>query len=170
MVAGHAVSGGRARSSAASRMGRFTPIQVARGDVGAGSARGGLVTRRLLEGRGLRAALLVEDEVAAGILQQQLDLALRLLELGVAEAGQLDAFFVEDERLLERQLAFFQALHDLLELEESGLEGGCLGLFGQRGSFAVTRAVSPPSSRRTRTSAPTSTSAPARSRRPASSN
>src|SRR5687768_16455970 len=98
MVAGHSVSPGSARSSASSTTARRAAIQPASAAAEAGSARG-LVTRRL-EGRG--------HEIAAGVLQQQLDLALRLLELGVAHPRQPHALLVQGQRLLERELALLQ--------------------------------------------------------------
>src|SRR6187402_1523251 len=98
MVAGHSVSVGSARESASSTTARRAAIQPASAAAEAGSARG-LVTRRL-EGRGLRTPVLVRHEIAAGVLQQQLDLALGLLELRVAHPRQPHALLVQGQRLL----------------------------------------------------------------------
>src|SRR5262245_46984598 len=53
---------------------------------------------------------------------QDLDAALGLLEPRVTEARKLYAAFVERERLLERQVALLELLHDRLELGNSGFE------------------------------------------------
>src|SRR6185295_1955865 len=56
-------------------------------------------------------------------LAEQLDLALGVFELGVAELRELDAPRVELERLFERQVAaFLELLDDRLELRDRGLE------------------------------------------------
>src|SRR3989442_9007001 len=110
MVAGQVVSEGSARSRAASTSARSRSSVVSRSGV-----RSGLIVgpgQRLC----LRPAFLVEDRLPAGVLHEHLDLALRLLELAVAEAGEPDALFVELQRLLQGQLALLQPLHDLLEL------------------------------------------------------
>ena len=62
--------------------------------------------------------------LATRVLEQHLDLALGLLELAVAQPRQPDALLVELQRLLERQLAALELLHDLLELRERLLERG----------------------------------------------
>ena len=61
--------------------------------------------------RRLQLAALVED----------LDAALGLLEPRVAEPRQLHAALVERERLLEREVAFFELLDDRLELGDRAL-------------------------------------------------
>ena len=53
---------------------------------------------------------------------QNLDAPLGLLEPRVAEPRQLDAALVERQRLLERQVAFFELLDDRLELGDRGFE------------------------------------------------
>src|SRR6185436_13177468 len=67
------------------------------------------------EGRLARAALGVGGQVAAGVLDEELDLPLRLFQLGVAQAGEAHAFLVQGQRFLESQLALLQPLDDLLE-------------------------------------------------------
>src|SRR5262249_7773304 len=62
--------------------------------------------------RGLQLAALVED----------LDAALGVLETGVAEPRELHAALVEGERLLEREVAILELLHDRLELGDRRLE------------------------------------------------
>src|SRR5690348_3571537 len=100
MVGGQSDSTGRAASRAASiRRRRASSLCSAARSLVSDSP----VAAR--EGRLLGTAAGVEDEVPALVLEEQLDLALRLLELGVAEAREPHALFVEDERLLERQLA-----------------------------------------------------------------
>src|SRR5688572_8766458 len=104
MVGGQAVSGGSARSSAASTTRRCAPIHSSRSGAVTASAGRGLVTRRLVAERPrARAAVLVEDEIAARVLEQQLDFPLRFLQLGVAQPRELHALLVEHERFLERQ-------------------------------------------------------------------
>src|SRR5204862_1749555 len=117
-------SAGRAASRAASTRRRRSsiPVEASRAIRGAPPPTGSLLPAS--EGRLARPALGVEHEVAARVLEQQLDLALRLLQLGVAQAAQPHALLVEDERLLQRQLALPELLHDLVVLEEGGLEGG----------------------------------------------
>ena len=68
--------------------------------------------RRATAGAGLELAALVQD----------LDAALGLLEPRVAEAGQLHAALVQLQRRLERQVAFFELLHDRLELGDRRFE------------------------------------------------
>ena len=55
-------------------------------------------------------------------LGEQLDAALGGAELVVAVARQLDAALEERERLVERQVAVFELLDDLLELGNGRLE------------------------------------------------
>src|SRR6476661_4343619 len=103
MVGGQSDSRGRAASSAASIRRRRASKSAARSLLSDSPVAPG-------EGRLLGAAAGVEDEVAARVLQEQLDLAFRLLQLGVAQARETDALFVEHERLLEGQLALLQLL------------------------------------------------------------
>src|SRR5262245_64533428 len=120
MVAGQASSGGNARSSAASIRARRSSSAPARPCARAPALR----LAAILGGEGLGAGLApgVQRRLTARVLHQELDLAFRLLELGVAEAGEPDALFVELQRLLERQLPLLEALDDLLELLERALE------------------------------------------------
>src|SRR6266850_3128491 len=161
MVGGQSGSAGRAASSAASIRRRRASSPAARSGFSDSPVAAG--ERRLLG-----AAAGVEDEVPARVLQQQLDLALRLLQLGVAQAREPHALLVEDERLLEGQLALLQLLHDLVELLQGGLEGGRL-FGGQASSFPVTCAARAPDCTRTRSGSPTATSAASRTRWPAPS-
>src|SRR5438477_4462615 len=132
MVAGHADSGGRAASRAASTSLRRASSSAARSSLSASP-----VAAR--ERRLLRAAGGVRRDLPAAVLEEELDLALGLLELGVAQAGEADAFLVEDERLLEGQVTLLELLHDLVQLLEGGLEARrLLGAHGS--SFPVTRA------------------------------
>ena len=55
-------------------------------------------------------------------LVEDLDAALGLLELRVAEARELHAALEERERLLEREVALFERLDDRLELGDGGFE------------------------------------------------
>src|SRR5262245_29066561 len=157
MVAGHALSGGRAASRAFSTRPRSRSPSAA-----PGSGRGVVIvgTRQRLRPR---LPLGVEHDVPARVLDQHLDPALRLLELAVAEAREADALLVELQRLFEGEVALLQLLHDLLELLQGLLESR--GFRGQEGSFPVTVAASVPSCRRTRRSSPTATSLAARTRR-----
>src|SRR5437762_1435083 len=130
MVDGQADSAGRAASRAASTRRRRASISAARSRLSASPVAAG--ERRLLRLPGG-----VGGDLAAAVLEQELDLAFRLLELGVAESGQADALLVEDERLLEGQVALLELLHDLVQLLEGGLEARRLpGAHGS--SFAVT--------------------------------
>src|SRR5438128_1933325 len=106
MVAGHFVSEGSARSRAASTSARSPSSVASRSGV-----RSGLIVgpgHRLR----LRPAFLVEDRLPAGVLHEHLDLALGLLELAVAQAGEPDAVLVELQGFLEGQLALLELLHD----------------------------------------------------------
>src|SRR5258706_16474767 len=122
MVPGQAVSLGSARSRAASTSARIRSRARSR----SGSAP--VIVLGAGQGLRLRAAVLVEEGLAARVLHEHLDLALRLLELAVAEAGEPDALLVELERLLEGQLAPLQLLDDLLELLPRGPPAGVLCL------------------------------------------
>src|ERR1700687_2132007 len=102
MVGGQSDSRGRAASRAASTRRRRSSSSAAsapgiRPRPSPGPSPVAAAERRLL-----RLAARVEDEVAARVLEQQLDLALRLLELGVAQPREAHPLLVEDERLLER--------------------------------------------------------------------
>src|SRR6185369_1777535 len=158
MVGGQSDSAGKAASSAASIRRRRASSPAARSLLSDSPVAAG--ERRLLG-----AAARVEDEVAPRVLEEQLDRALRLLQLGVAQAGETDALLVEDERLLEGQLALLQLLNDLVQLLERGLEGGRL-FGGQASSFPVTCAASAPDCTRMRSASPTATSAASRTRWP----
>src|SRR5439155_8261608 len=59
-------------------------------------------------------------EVAA--LAQDLDAAFGFLEAGVAETGKLYAALVQQQRLFERQVAFFELLDDRFEFGDGGFE------------------------------------------------
>src|SRR6185436_7371248 len=122
----------------------------------------------LAEGRLLGTALLVEDELAPRVLHQELDLSFGLLELGVAQAREPDPFLVELQRLLEGQLAALQALNDLLELLQRGLEARGLRI-RHAGSFPVTAARRPPPWRRMASASPVATAAGSRRSRPCAS-
>src|SRR6266704_3860052 len=163
MVAGQVVSEGSARSRAASTSARSPSSVASRYGV-----RSGLIVgpgQRLR----LRPAFLVEDRLPARVLHQHLDLALGLLQLAVAEAGEADALLVELQRLLQGQLALFELLHDLLELLQRVLERRDRGVV-HAGSLPVTVAARAPWWRRTRRPSPTATSAARRSsRRPSAS-
>src|SRR5713226_9281887 len=162
MVGGQSDSAGRAASSAASIRRRRASSSAARSPFSASPLAAG--ERRLLG-----TAVGVHDEIAARVLEEQLDLALRLLQLGVAQAREPHALLVEEERLLERKVALLELLHDLVQLLEGRLEGGGL-LRGHASSFPVTRAASAPDCTRMRSGSPTETSAASRTRRPAPSN
>src|SRR5262245_8222289 len=157
MVAGHAVSGGSAASSAFSRSARSRSCSAA--VAAAASGRDVVIFRA---GNRLRArpALGVEHHVSPGVLDQHLDLALGLLQLAVAEAREPDALLVELQRLLEGELALLELLDDLLQLLQRLLERG--NGRAHEVSFAVTVAASVPSWRRTRRASPTATSLAAR--------
>src|SRR5581483_8403198 len=88
-------------------------------------------------------------------VSQLLDLALRSVELRAAERVQLLAAFPESDCLVERHLAAFQPLDDLLELRLSLLEGR---LRLAHGLTSSTRAPNAPSARVTWTRVPGSTS------------
>src|SRR5258706_5785726 len=158
MVPGQAVSLGSARSRAASTSARIRSRARSR----SGSAP--VIVLGAGQGLRLRAAVLVEEGLAARVLHEHLDLALRLLELAVAEAGEPDALLVELERLLEGQLALLELLDDLLELLQRVLEAGLLDV-AHTGSFPVTVAPSVPRWRRRRSGSPTATAAESRTRR-----
>src|SRR3989442_14453110 len=98
MVAGHFVSEGSARSRAASTSARSPSSVASRSGV-----RSGLIVgpgQRLR----LRPAILVEDRLPARVLHEHLDLALGLLELAVAEAGEPGGPLLERPRLLRGQV------------------------------------------------------------------
>src|SRR5882672_8210730 len=97
-IAGHAGGDGSHCSSAASTRARAPARNSASGSVTTSTALGIVGGKR--RRRRLELAALVED----------LDAALRLLELRVAEARELDAAFVERERLLQREVALFELL------------------------------------------------------------
>src|SRR6185295_13552061 len=158
MVDGQSDSAGRAASSAASTRRRRASSPAARSPLSDSP-----VAAR--EGRLPGSAARVEDEIPARVLEEQLDLALRLLQLGVAEAREPHALFVEDERLLEGQLALLELLDDLVQLLQGGLEGGRL-FGGQASSLPVTCAASAPDCTRMRSASPTETSAASRTRWP----
>src|SRR5258706_5677145 len=164
MVGGQWDSAGRAASSAASirRRRASSPCSAARSALSASPVAAG--ERRLLG-----TAIGIHDEIAARVLEKQLDLALRLLQLGVAQAREPHALLVEDERLLERKVALLELLHDLVQLLEGRLEGGGL-LRGHAPSFPVTRAARAPACTRMRSASPTATSPASRTRRPEPSN
>jgi hypothetical protein len=63
-------------------------------------------------GRGSNLAAIVED----------LDAAFGGFELRVAEAGELDTTFEQLERFLERELSFFERLHDRFEFGDGRFE------------------------------------------------
>src|SRR6478735_6667436 len=105
MVAGHADAGGSAASRASSTARRRASSSAARSSLSASPVAAG--ERRLLRPPGG-----VERDLAAGVLQEELDLALRLLQLAVAQAGETDPLFVEHERLLQGQVALLELLHD----------------------------------------------------------
>src|SRR5258707_1326983 len=109
-IAGHAGGNGSQRSSAASTRARALVRNSASESVTTSTALGILGGKR--RRRRLQLTALVED----------LDAALRLLELRVAEARELDAAFVERERLLEREIPFFQLLDDRFELGDRRFE------------------------------------------------
>src|SRR6185295_16467121 len=90
---------------------RVCSRNAARDSVGTRSAAIAIVGRERGR-RGFQLAALVED----------LDPALGLFEARVTEARQLDAALVELQRLLEREVAFFQLLHDAFELGDRRLE------------------------------------------------
>src|SRR5260370_35013565 len=73
-----------------------------------------LLAQRFL-GRGLERFSL-ESSV---LLQQNLYFPFRILQLLPAGCGELHAFFEERQRFLQRNLAFLQFLHDLLEALEA---------------------------------------------------
>src|SRR5574337_1823302 len=58
------------------------------------------------------------------LLEQDLDLALGRLQLLAAGAGELDAFFEQRQRLVERDIALFQLVHDLFQAREALFELG----------------------------------------------
>src|SRR5690606_22629872 len=58
------------------------------------------------------------------VAEQLLDAALRVIEPPRAGSREADALLEDGERLLERQLAALQALHDQLEASEDLLEAG----------------------------------------------
>jgi hypothetical protein len=103
-IAGHAGGDGSQRSSPASTRARAWVRNSASGSVTTSTALGILGGKR--RRRRLQFTALVED----------LDAALRLLELRVAEARELDAALVERQRLLEREVAFLELLDDRFEL------------------------------------------------------
>src|SRR5258708_12645496 len=169
MVGGQRDSGGRAAPSAASIRGRRAsshwrpPASVG----GCSAARSPLSASPVAAGerRLLGTAIGIHDEIAARVLEEPLDLALRLLQLGVAQAREPHSLLVEEERLLERKVALLELLHDLVQLLEGRLEGGGL-LRGHTSSFPVTRAASAPVCTRIRTGSPPDTSAASPTRRP----
>src|SRR4051794_26469550 len=110
MIAGHAGGTGSQRSSAASTRTRAPARNSARRSVTASTAFGIVGGER--SGRRLQLAALVED----------LDPALGLLELRVAEARELHAALVQRERLLEGEVAFLELLDDRVELGERRFE------------------------------------------------
>ena len=72
-------------------------------------------------------ALVVAFDQMGRVLQvtalgEELDAALGGAQLIVAVAGQRHAAFEQGERLVERQVAVFELLHDLLELGDGGFE------------------------------------------------
>src|SRR5262249_35311225 len=158
MVAGQAVSGGSAPSSAASTRRRRASRRASVPAVSASPVPAG--ERRLL-----RAAGGVGGDLAPRVLEEQLDLALRLLELGGAEPRQPDPLLVEDQGLLQRQVPLLELLHDLVELEQGGLEARRL-LAAHSSSLPVTRAASAPERTRMRRGSPTATPSASRTRRP----
>src|SRR5882672_8832015 len=109
-IAGHAGGDGSQRSSPASTRARAWVRNSASGSVTTSTALGILGGKR--RRRRLQFAALVED----------LDAALRLLELRVAEARELDTALVERERLLEREVAFLELLDDGFELGDRRFE------------------------------------------------
>src|SRR5437899_600398 len=78
------------------------------------------------------------DEPPGLGLEQDLDSLLHLGEPLGQVADEVDAALERGERLLERQLAFLEALHEPLELGEGLLEPGCL--LGHQPSVSSTRA------------------------------
>src|SRR5947207_2789432 len=102
-MAGQAGGSGRYRSSAASTWVRTSVRKSASASVtvqqGSAAGRFVLAERRR---RGLELAALVE----------QLDAPLRRFEACVAILRELDAARVQLERLLEREVAFLELLHD----------------------------------------------------------
>src|SRR5260370_30812979 len=110
MVPGHVASGGSARSRATS-----IPVRSRSRVVPWSAARSGLIVgpgQRL----GLRPAFPVEDGLPVGALHKHLDLALGLLELAVAQAGEPNALFVQLQRLLHGHLALLHLLDALLRV------------------------------------------------------
>src|SRR5262245_58372946 len=83
---------------------------------------------RRREGRGRR--------LQVPTLAENLDAAFGLLEAGMTEARQLDTTLVQRERLLERQVAFLELLHDRIELGDRCLEvpDGGVGGVGHTGA------------------------------------
>src|SRR5262245_43340750 len=109
--AGHAGGVGRYRSSASSTRRRDSSRNASSVSVVTSRSAVGFVAREP-GGRRLELAAFV----------QQLDPAFGVLEPCVTELGQGDAAFVEGQRLLERQFAFFELFDDGLELRDSGFE------------------------------------------------
>src|SRR5260221_11860920 len=122
MVPGQAVSLGSARSRAASTSARIRSRARSR----SGSAP--VIVLGAGQGLRLRAAVLVEEGLAARVLHEHLDLALRLLELAVAEAGEPDAPPRERWRLLRGRLPPLRLLDAPLGARQRALRPGALAL------------------------------------------
>src|SRR5260221_11189580 len=101
-IAGQTGGDGRTRSSAASTRARALVRNPASGSAPTASTALGIVGAKRRRRR-LQLAALVEN----------LDAAVGLFELGVAEARQLDATLVQGQRLFEREVPFLQLLHDV---------------------------------------------------------
>src|SRR6185436_780500 len=109
MTGGRVSAGGRWRSSVASTSFRHSSSFILKSDIA-----GFDVVFFRLEWLGDRLALRVGED--------QLDLLLDLLELLMAEPGEVDALLEQLERLVERKLLALQSLDDFLELLEGFLE------------------------------------------------
>src|SRR4051794_28284422 len=109
-MAGHTGGAGIQRSSASSTRARAAARNAGSGSAGTASSALGIGGGR--GRRRLQFAPLVED----------LDAPLGLLELRMAEAGELHAALVQRQRLLEGEIAFLELLDDRLELGDRRLE------------------------------------------------
>src|SRR6266849_10711864 len=111
-MAGHAGGAGRKRASASSTWTRARFKNSASGSaVTTPSTAFGILGGKRGRRR-LQLAALVQD----------LDAALRLFEPGVTEPRELHATLVQRQRLLEREIAFLEFLHDRFELGDRGFE------------------------------------------------
>jgi hypothetical protein len=70
------------------------------------------------------------DEFAIGFLEQNFNAAFGFLELFLAFAGELNAFFEEFHGIVESELGALEAADDFLEASEGLLEVGFPGRLG----------------------------------------